>query len=349
MSHADYGKHDEALGILAPYDGLGNHGPMAAEALCALGRGELAADWCKRYVKRFKYLKKREKSYRTIDSADWRASLGKFERVEDWSAFFVQQLREQPWQEILDTWVKRLAPGFSAIALHGPIRAGHAVRALANEETPQRLQELADGLAHWAAGFRTLPNGDSGQEGGMPSLAIEKIKTVSVEERPPLNGFVTALEKLNDVPEFANVIHLIDIDVASDFLLDDMINTFASAGLHCDSDFMSVLAFVHMVTGPAALQMIAPHISQDTLTQTLPYAWQAAAGLYTMFGKNTSFDGSANQKYEGEELIDRAISTDDEHAIKFTEVCLRETRKEDDATFLAVASRAVNCLGKFRL
>ena len=37
MSRGSYDRLDDALAILAPVEGLGNHGPMVAEALCALG------------------------------------------------------------------------------------------------------------------------------------------------------------------------------------------------------------------------------------------------------------------------------------------------------------------------
>jgi hypothetical protein len=45
---------DEALAMLADRGpefggGLSNHGPMAAEALCAMGRGERAVAWVERY------------------------------------------------------------------------------------------------------------------------------------------------------------------------------------------------------------------------------------------------------------------------------------------------------------
>ena len=54
---ADWEPLDDALAQMedrgAEYaGGLANHGPMAAEALCALGRGERAAAWVAGYRKR---------------------------------------------------------------------------------------------------------------------------------------------------------------------------------------------------------------------------------------------------------------------------------------------------------
>jgi hypothetical protein len=45
-----------------------------------------------------------------------------------------------------------------------------------------------------------------------------------------------------------------------------------------------------------------------------------------------------------DELIDRAIACGDEHAIKFTEVCLREHAFKPDPVFLAAAAHAIRML-----
>ena len=52
-----YASLDEALELLAPYgielkNGNSNHAPMAAEALCALGRPEAVMPWIERYRER---------------------------------------------------------------------------------------------------------------------------------------------------------------------------------------------------------------------------------------------------------------------------------------------------------
>lgn len=51
---ASYTSMDEALDLLSGYgpdlsNGLTNHAPMAAEALCALGRPEAVLPWIERY------------------------------------------------------------------------------------------------------------------------------------------------------------------------------------------------------------------------------------------------------------------------------------------------------------
>ena len=164
MRSPSYAPLDEALEILAPFgielkNGNSNHGPMVAEALCAMGRPDAVAPWIARYRQR---MLPRPEARARIRREDWPGALGDRGRFADWSAFFAEEMQEAPWREALDRWVERLAPGFCAAATHGVIRVGHAVRSLTAEETPHRLRELADALASWAATYQELPTSDPG-------------------------------------------------------------------------------------------------------------------------------------------------------------------------------------------
>src|SRR6266852_8300810 len=121
-----YDPLDGALDRLAGCGpGLANgnfsHAPMVAEALCALGRPEAVMPWIERYQERI--------AAPTSDSgptagepvrpAEWRAALGQRDRFAAWSALFAEELRDRAWQEVLDRWAGRLAPGVSTAATHG--------------------------------------------------------------------------------------------------------------------------------------------------------------------------------------------------------------------------------------
>src|SRR5438445_11712232 len=153
-----YTSIDEALSIFARTGpeygrGLANHGPMAAEAMCAMGRDEAVAPWVERYRKG---LEAHPAPSGRINETHWREALGKSDRVGDWIAFFNEALKEAAWQRGLDRWVTWLAPGIAAAAFHGVIRTGHAARALADQVTPIRTSELAEGLGYWAATYQAL-------------------------------------------------------------------------------------------------------------------------------------------------------------------------------------------------
>jgi hypothetical protein len=104
--------------------GLSNHGPMAAEALVALGRADAVAPWAEAYAQR---LQEHPSARNPISAADWREALGDIARAGDWIAFFDRELVGQPWPLVLDMWVARLGPGIMAGATHGVIRTAHAL------------------------------------------------------------------------------------------------------------------------------------------------------------------------------------------------------------------------------
>lgn len=83
--------------------------------------------------------------------------LGDPSRLGDWCDLFERLIGEEEWSTLLARWWPRLLPGAVASAGHGLIRTGHVVRALGEQETPQRLHELALALGYWAARWQALP------------------------------------------------------------------------------------------------------------------------------------------------------------------------------------------------
>src|SRR5262245_43446873 len=144
--------------------GMSTHAPMAVEALCALGHADRVAAWMDDY--RGPVLEIPVPSA-PIARDGWRAALGPrpgastweaaMARFGDWRELFVAEMSESPWQDVLDRWAGRLAPGLCGAATHGVIRTAHAVRALARRDTPARRAELARGLGYWAAAYQELP------------------------------------------------------------------------------------------------------------------------------------------------------------------------------------------------
>jgi hypothetical protein len=127
--------------------------------------------------------------------------------------------------------------------------------------------------------------------------------------------------------------------------LSDLTATFARVFLANAHDIYTTIAFVHAVTGPSALRPLVPYLRDKTLRDALAYAWQTAAAMYATFGTNADLSQFSETRTESkDELFDRAIACGDEHAIKFTEVCLREHALKPDPAFLAAASHAIRIL-----
>jgi Questin oxidase-like len=321
-----YAPLDDALEALAPYgielkNGNSNHAPMVAEALCAMGRPEAVMPWIARYRERMVL---RGAADARIHRDDWRTALGERARFADWSAFFAEELRERPWRQVLDRWMDRLAPGFCAAATHGVIRVGHAVRGLAERETPERLRELGDAFASWAATYQELPTSNHEANGTMtPRQAIGRVAVLPTDRRNFAGNITASLALLADLPEFAPSVGLIDVSGDLAPLVAELTEVFARVYLANAHDIRTTIAFIHGVTSPAALGNIALQVGDRTARAALRYAWQSGCGLYACFGGGTAMvEGIEPRQEDEDKLVDLAIAHGDEHVIKFTEACL---------------------------
>ncbi len=311
--------------------GLSNHGPMAAEALVALGRGDAVEDWVAKYRKR---LDERPANVERIEPANWEAALGRFERVSDWEDFFAAELDSAPWRELLDTWVPRLAVGMMAGATHGLIRTAHAVRSLAaNENEPLRRAELIAGLAYWAARYQAMPGSPRPTEPRLASAALPVIPIMPLDLRNsrPTTIF-SAVAELDAYSPFADVINMAapGDDLAA--WISDLTTTMVQAYLQNVGS--NTIAYVHTVTAPSALRMLVPHVSEASARVAARYAWQACAAIHSR-SHNPHEVTLPDHEPGRDELIDLCVISGDEHAIKFTEACLREYALSPDPAFLA--------------
>ena len=128
-------------------DGYVNHGPMACEALDALGRTAEVDSWSR------------------LDSGtpptvpvtrnrfDWEQSLGDPSRTAEWMGLFDRAIADEGWPNVLDEWLPRLLPGMGVALFHGTIRCAHATRAIETVDSPARRAELARSLGYWAGLF----------------------------------------------------------------------------------------------------------------------------------------------------------------------------------------------------
>ncbi len=341
---------DEALEMLARTGpefgpGLSNHGPMAAEALLVLDRADAVIPWVERYRRR---LQPEPQARNPISRREWREALGDIGRVADWVAFFERELAQGPWREAVARWAPRLAPGLAAAATHGVIRTGHAVRSLESSETPLRLKELALALAlaYWAARYLTLPGAPSGGVGGLSlGQALRRLEPLS----PPRLGtprprLITEwLARLDGQPEFAGAIDLVDAAGDPSRFLSDLTETFAGVYL-ANAHTGHVIGFIHAVTGPRALRLLLPYLPPEAVPAVLRYGWQAAAGMYAAMGEKPDPGAVLAPGESSDDLIEQAVATGDEHAIKFTEACLREHALNPRPVYLAAAKHAIEAL-----
>lgn len=340
------GMLDDALGRFAARGpefgpGLSNHGPMAAEALVALGRGEEVERWAGWYISR---LGDAPQVRNPIGADNWRGALGDIARVADWSAFFRRKVAEHPWREVVATWTPRLVPGIMAGATHGVLRTAHAVRSLERGETPRRVEELADGLGYFAARYQALPTAP-GRGGALsPSEAIAHVQRMA--DDAPRRGLIFKVVAQVPAERFADAINLVDPDVDPAMFIGDLTRTFVRQYL-ANAD-AAAIAFIHTVTAPASLRTLAPYLSPDDARDALRYAWQACAAVYAAYARAPQrplvSDGAEGGAFDRADLVEQAVAARDEHAIKFTEACLREYDASGDGAFIDAARDAVRRL-----
>ena len=315
--------------------GLSSHGPMAAEALVALGREDAVAAWSEWYAKK---LAPPPRPVARIEPGGWQEALGDVRRAADWGEYFRRELERTPWQQALAVWAPRLARGIMAGGTHGLLRTAHAVRALDRRVTPERVRELGEGLAYWAACYQELPSAAPARG----SLRVaEAIGRVALAQPPPGTGGLI-FEQVRGVEQtdFAPVINLVDVDVAVDAFVLDVTSAFAR--VYAANARHASIAFVHTVTAPSALRFLAPHLDAAATRELMRYAWQACAAIYATYARAASAPPPAEAPDVDEaDLVEQAVRVRDEHAIKFTEACLREYRRSGDGAFVAAARDAI--------
>lgn len=339
---------DQALGRLqltAPEysGGLSNHGPMVAEALHCLGHEALISAWADVYVPRLED----RAAGRPIPVPQQEAELGNG-AFADWRVTFEGELAEEPWTKVARIWLPVLLPGYFAAAMHGPIRVAHAIRALEEEETPLRLGELAEALGYWASRFQRLPGevGSAHRSGFGPAKVLAEAVTVPVGRRR--KGFLTdAVGVLDGDKDFAKTMAEADLECASPRELIGQICACA-AGLYIENP-SSRIAYVHVLTGPAALRLMSDYVDAANLRRGIGYALQAAAALHCTHSEAVNTAALSSEVPEPtlswDELRYRAACSLQEHAIKLTEACWRENRIQADERFRWAAADAITQLG----
>jgi len=319
--------------------GLANHGPMAAEALFTLEQAGAIVPWTERYRRK---LGDEPAPGRPVERAAVRDALGQMRRYPDWLALFLEEFREGPWEPAVDRWVYELAPGFAGAATHGVIRAGHAARSLARHDTPGRRKELARGFAYWAATHQALPWKETWPAHLTPDQALAHVPRLPDDVRRT-GSIAQGLKLVATLPDFPGVISLVDAGAPESFV-PALGEAFARVFLAGTTSPGRTIALIHAVTGPAAAGLLVPHVSARTAARLLACAWQAGAAIYAVWGKPPESAEVGAPRATREALIEAAVKTGDEHAIKFTEACLRLDAAVPSPVYRSAASRAVELL-----
>jgi hypothetical protein len=332
-----------------------NHGPMGAETMAVLGYPEQVAAWADGYHRHPHHPRPGPRF--ALDAADegsWRPALGAFDRAGDWEQLFRRELAEAPWRTVLARWWPRLLPGLLAGLTHGAIRTAHAVRSLSVAETtggpsPAQIEELARGLAYWAARYLGLP--------GTPRLHGVRSIDEAIARLPRPDGpddgggFDGRVGRLAGYPGYDETLGALAPDELG-HLLSDMTSTFA--GVYTAHPEIFPVPLIHAVTAPAAVRIVLPHLPAEQHEASVAALWQVHTALLLIFtSQRRGEDEALARAVDVEppswaELAARAVENADEHVMKFTEACWREYGLRPDPRFPAAVLAAQDRIGALR-
>jgi hypothetical protein len=320
--------------------GLANHGPMVAEALAHLGRHDAIADWVAQYRKR---LDDAPLPARPLTEEDWPAALGREDRFPEWLALFEREIADRPPAAVVGEWAPRLLPGAVGAATHGLIRTGHALRALGSADTPPRRVEVANGLAFWASNYVELPGPPLliGQEGvaqalaDLPYLPEDALRPALISDR------VAAVADIAD--EFEQAVASLGWTGGAVDLLDQLATGGSLAYLRNADDGGSI-GLLHAVTSPLACELVLPWLAAEDRDAALGYVWQAAAALHVAYDNDRVMPAPTESPPPADALVDAALDSGDEHAIKLTEAALRSFGRTGQPALLLAAADACDRL-----
>jgi hypothetical protein len=316
---------------------LSNHGPMAADALMRLGRGEDVAGWLRGYVRR---LEPMPEARWPIAEAEWPGLLGDASRMGDWCALLTQQVRDEAWDTVLARWWPRLVSGTVASAAHGLIRTGHAVRALREEVTAPRLAELGQALGYWAARWQPVPRPEPASRTADVGMALDALPA-----RELTGGIRTRLATLADDATWPGALAALSpvadpgaVPAALDALVDAAVTRYGRWGQ------AAPVMLVHAATAPRAVALVLPALPEQLWPAAFEAAWAVTATIATVYRPPGLAVVAEEQPASLGEVIEGAVATCDEHAIKFTEVAV-ESRRRGNACAMASAAHAVALIG----
>ena len=316
--------------------GLANHGPMAAEALDHLGRATAIEGWVASYRPR---LDAAPPPAGPLADDTWPGALGNEARYPEWLALFERELADRPAAVVVGEWAPRLLPGTVGAATHGLIRTAHALRSLGAADTPPRRLELASALAFWGSCYQELPGPPLliGHQRVPEALAALPYLPEDAPRRLLISDMVAQVAAIAD--EFEQGVSSLAGGTGSTELLDQLASGGALAYLR-NADGGGAIGLLHSVTSPLACELLLPWLETGDHDAALGYAWQAVAALHVAYALDRHGPVPARSTSSSEALVDRAIASGDEHAIKLTEAALRSSTRSGDPTLLWAAADA---------
>jgi hypothetical protein len=311
--------------------GLSNHGPMASEVLEHLGHPEAIGPWASSY--RVRLDDAPAPADRPLTDDEWPGALGDRARFGRWLAHFERELADRPTAAVVGEWAPRLAPGTVGAAGHGLLRTAHALRALTTADTGPRQLEVAHGLAYWASCYQELPGPPLliGHQGVTEALADLPYLPEDVPQDFLITAQVAHVAEVAD--EFEQAVASLGFAGSGLELIDALAAGGARAYLRNAAEGHAI-ALLHTITAPLALELLLPWLAAEDHDAALAYAWQAVASIHVAYAIDRHPPVLDGEPPSADDLVERALRSGDEHALKLTEAALRSHARSGDPHLL---------------
>ena len=322
--------------------GLTNHAPMAAEVVLRRGLPINVDRWLDGYVKRLAEL---PSATRPISAADADSALGDARRLPDWTVWFSNELRNRLWRDVLTDWWPRLLPGIVAGSTHGVIRVGHVVRTLLHTDpAPGRdpaLDELAHGLAFWAARYRAMPV-EARPAGARVGVALAMVPRLADQ-----SGFIAhRIGRLSSTPGWSDAVR--DVRPAQAAEVPDRLHELVDAAgrAYLAYGHGAPVLLVHTATAPNAVRHVLPALPERLWPASFDAAWAAAAAIVAMYAPARVRDAHTASLSDDPvaEALTRAAEHRDEHVLKFTDTAVDVYERTQDPSVPAAARHAAELI-----
>jgi hypothetical protein len=313
---------------MAPYGpeygpSLSSHVPMVLEALDRLGRADLSEAYLSNWIPRLRRL-----------SPDADAELVAYpERLSETTSV----VRKLGPRGAVNALFPRYAPGLHGAAFHGLLRLAHAARAVRRDETPERLYELSQGLAYAITRSEApfLNQVSNGHEAFERAIALVESSPHAHEKRV---GPITLLAgRLGRGELLAKAVARLAIP--EDPLAAVRSLRRASLVLYVDGLRHPSASFVllHGVTSVDAAEALVPWLTEENAKALVRYMATALVALKVAYVPEIRATLSSVPRATElpASLVDAALRTMDDHAIKLAAACAEGARDVPDAPWAA--------------
>jgi hypothetical protein len=309
-------------------DQLTSHLPMALHCLHRLGASpQRMQEFYAVYARRFHG---QSQPFVAPESplaiADWRQLRGQSDAYPTLLAYFNGLVARNGTETALRLALPDLMPGVAAAAFHAVIRTAHAVEAA-------HAGELAAALAYWA--WRWQPLAEPPITG--PSIEFDSWAKLLIEKAPGWHS---------DVPLIAIRMHQASQSDVYLALAGALPPTESVEKRIADLAALAVDRYVvkpnftvlHMITGLRALRTLLPWLQDcETLQTMLVHCFVAA---YLAARIKPSDPAPLPKAKSWPEVIEVALSSNDDHLIKLVHACRDEAEQYGEGRYLLAATLA---------